>query len=137
MTQPHHRKLRTILLELGGVDYTNQVRSAKTVNNTGDPERLPVYAPAGEILEPAEPEWALELVLYSDWRSAGVSDYLSANDQTEVSFTHQLHVGVTGETVQYAGSVLLVAPSMGGEAKEQDMTEVTLQIVGKPTYTRI
>lgn len=137
MTQPHHRKLRTILLELGGVDYTNQVRTARTVNNTGDPERLPVYAPAGEILEPAEPEWALELTLYSDWRSAGISDYLSANDSTTVTFVHQLHVGVTGETVQRAGDVVLKAPAMGGEARSQDMTEVTLQIVGEPTYTRV
>lgn len=137
MTQPHHRKLRTILLTLGGNDFTNQVRSARTTNNTGDGERFPTYAPAGEFIEPSEPEWALELNFYSDWRSAGISDYLSANNHAEVAFVHQQHVGVTGETVQYAGTVILKAPSLGGEARTQDMTEVTLQIPGEPVYTRI
>lgn len=137
MTTPHHRKHRTILLTLAGTDFTDQCRSATVANNTDDPERFPCYAPAGEFLEPAEPEWALELNLYSDWRSAGVSDYLSTNDHDEVAFVLQHHTGVVGETVQYAGTVILKAPSLGGEARTQDMTEVTLQIIGKPTYTRI
>lgn len=137
MTQPHHRKLRRIMLQLDGTDYSEQLQTGRVVNNTGDPERFFTFGPVGEFLEPAEPEWALELTLYSDWRSSGISAYLTENDNQIVPFTFELHPGVTGEHVRYTGNVLIKAPSAGGEARAQDMTEVTLQIEGKPTFEQV
>jgi hypothetical protein len=39
--------------------------------------------------------------------------------------------------VQWSGQVKLKAPNAGGEARTTEMTEVTLQIVGKPTYVHL
>jgi hypothetical protein len=137
VTVAHNRKLKEITFTLGGTSFECQVQSWTMQNNSEDGERFYTFCPDGEFREDAEPDYALELKFFSDWRSAGISDYLTANDQATVAFQLDHHPNVVGEHVRWTGSVKLRAPNVGGDSRTTEMTEVTLQVIGKPTYARI
>ena len=137
MTQPHHRKLKFIELEFEAERFECQLRAWRVLNNTEDGERFYVFCPDGEFFEDAEPLYALELAFFSDWRSGGVSDWLTEHDQETVGFRIDHHPDIPGEHVRRTGQLKIKAPSMGGEARATEITEITLPCVGKPTYTRI
>jgi hypothetical protein len=131
----HNRKLKLIELGVGANQFECQVKTWNMANNTEDGERFYTFCPDGEFREAAEPDYALELTFFSDWRSAGVSRYLTLNDQTDVAFTLDHHPDVPAEHVTWTGTVRLKAPSVGGDARTTEMTEVTLQVIGKPVFT--
>lgn len=133
----HNRRLKTILFTLNSVSYECQLSSWTVQNNTEDGEKMYSFCPDGEFREEADDDYALELTFYSDWRSAGISNFLVQNDQLNASFQLDHHPGVAGEHVRWTGTVKVKAPNVGGEVRTTEMTEVTLQIIGKPTYTRI
>ncbi|HEY0638714.1 MAG TPA: hypothetical protein VGD67_13775 [Pseudonocardiaceae bacterium] len=136
MSAIHHKRLKLIEFALGVEQFECQVRSWQLVNNTPDGDKVYTFCPDGEDVEETDPGYALELSFFSDWRSGGISDYLWDNDGSTVAFTLNHHPGVTGEHVQWTGEVRIKAPSVGGEARATEVTEVTLQCIGKPEYTR-
>lgn len=137
----HHRKIKQIAFALGtdpdDVSFECQVRTWQLVNNTEDGERFYTQCPDGEFREEADPDWALELTFFADWRSDGISDWLTTHDGERVAFTLDHHPDIEGEHVRWTGFLLVRAPSVGGEARTTEQTEVTLQVEGKPPYERV
>jgi len=139
MTDTLSRKLKVVTFTIAGIEYQCQLQTWKVVNNTPDGERLYVFCgpgPEGEIREEAEPDYALELKFLSDWRPDGISDYLTEHDQELAAFVLDHHPDIVGEHVRWAGDVTLKAPTAGGDARTTELTEITLQVDGKPTYSR-
>jgi len=133
----HTRKVKLIEFALDSTSFECQVQAFNVANNTEDGERLYSLCPDGEVFEEAEPDYALELTFYADWRSDGISDFLTAHDGETVAFTFDHHPDIPAEHVQRTGQVKLRAPNLGGEARTTEMTEVTLPCIGKPTYARV
>lgn len=133
-----HTKLKEILFDLGGDNFEIQLSDWTLNNDTDDPEIFFTYGGDDEsFAEEAEPAWSLDLKFYADWRSDGISDFLTAHDGETVAFTITHHPGVAGEAHERSGSVLIKAPSVGGEVRSTEITETTLAVIGKPTYTRL
>lgn len=133
----HQRKLKLIEFGLGAEQFECQIRSWKLNNNTPDGDKGYTFCPDGAYIEETEPDWSLDLTFLSDWRTSGVSHYLTTNDGTDVPFALDHHPDIPGEHVQWTGTVHIKAPSVGGDARTTETSEVTLQLVGEPTYTRI
>jgi hypothetical protein len=133
----HNRKLKIIEFRLGGLSYEIQLSSWKVVNNTDDGDKMWVFATGGEFIEEADPDYALELKFFSDWRSNGISDFLTTNDETDAAFQLDHLPDIVGEHVRWTGSVHIKAPTAGGDVRTTEVTEVTLQCIGKPVYSRI
>lgn len=136
----NHRKLKLLTFTLAGNAFQCQINTWQMVNNTEDGERFYTFcgpAEDGEFREDAEPDYALELNFFADWKLNGISDYLTVNDQATVAFVLDHHVGVAGEHVRWTGSVKLRAPGAGGEARTTERADLTLQVIGKPLYTRV
>jgi hypothetical protein len=131
------RKLKLIEFSLAGNRFECQVKTWNIVNNSEDGEKYYAFCPDGEFREVAEPDYALELTFYSDWRLAGVSDYLTSNDQATVAFQLDHYPDIAAEHVRWTGNVKIKAPSVGGDARTTEMTETTLPIIGKPTFVRV
>jgi hypothetical protein len=132
----HSRKVKLIEFDLSSTSFECQVQSWTMANNTDDGERYYTQCPDGEFREDPEPDYALELTFFSDWQLAGISDFLTAHDGERVAFQLDHHPDITGEHVRWAGFLTVKAPSVGGEARTTEMTEVTLPVEGKPTYSR-
>lgn len=132
----HSRKLKTITFTLAGASFECQVKSWNIANNTGDGERMYGFCPDGEFIEDAEPEYALELEFFADWRGDGISDYLTSNDQETVAFQLDHHPDDAGEHVRWVGDCKIKAPSVGGDARKTEMTSAKFQCIGKPAYSR-
>jgi hypothetical protein len=134
----HHRKLKLITFDLAGTQYQTQLRNWNLTNDTDDPEQFHTYGGEGEsFAEEADPSWNLELEFYSDWRNNGISDFLTARNGETLSFQIDHHPDIVGEHTRRAGSVLIKAPSVGGEVRTTELTETTLAVIGEPTYERI
>lgn len=140
MPTTNHRKLKLLTFMLGGNTFQCQLQNWQLINNTEDGERFYTFCgpdETGEFREDAEPDWALQFNAFADWKLNGLSDYLTANDQVTVAFQLDHHVGIAGEQVRWTGSVKLKAPSVGGDARTTERTEITLPCIGKPTYARV
>ena len=134
----NHRKLKLITFFLGGNQYQTQLREWNLNNDTDDPEQFHTYGGEGEsFAEPADASWQLELTFYADWRSDGISDFLTAHDGETLEFQIDHHPDIVGEHTRRAGNVLIKAPSVGGEVRTTELTETTLAVIGEPTYERI
>jgi hypothetical protein len=134
----NHRKLMKATLSIGGIEFQNQLSTFNLSNDTDDPEQFHTYGGEGEsFAEAADDAYTLELTFYADWRSNGVSDFLTANDGSTLPFILDHHPDVVGEHVRRAGDVLIKAPNMGGEIRTTETTETTLTVIGKPSYERI
>lgn len=136
MSATHNRKVKLIELSIGATAFQCQVQTWQVVNNTEDGEKMFSQCPDGEFREESDPDYALEMTFFSDWRSDGISDYLTVHDGETVAWQLDHHPDIVGEHVRFAGQVKLRAPSAGGEARTTEMTEVTLPIIGKPDYSR-
>jgi hypothetical protein len=141
MTTPNHDKIRVLTLDLGGTNFEVQCRKAQIVNNTGDPEIFYTLGDDGDgdsisFSEAADPAYALDLGFYSDWRSAGITDWLWDHDGEVVTFQLDLYPTIPTKHVIFSGSVQVKAPSAGGEVRAQDVTDVTLACQGKPDKAR-
>lgn len=132
----HNRKLKLIEFAVGGTNFEAQISNWTLENNSEDGEKFYTFSPDGEFIEEAEPDYALTLTFFSDWRSGGLSDYLVANDGVDATFTLDHHPDIPAEHVTWTGTVRIKAPNVGGEARTTETQEVTLQCIGKPTYTR-
>lgn len=134
----NHRKLKQITFDIGGSEFQVQLKEWTLNNDTDDPDIFYTFGGDDEAFaEEAEPSWSLDLKFYADWRSDGISDFLTAHDGETLPFTITHHPGVAGEAHERAGDVLIKAPSVGGEVRATEETEVTLACIGKPSYTRL
>lgn len=134
----NHRKLMHSTLSLAGTQFESQLREFNLNNDTDDAEQFHTYGGEGEsFAEPADDSYTLDLNFYADWSAGGVSDFLTANDGNTVTFVLDHHVDVVGQHVRRTGSVLIKAPTMGGEVRTTELTETSLTVIGKPSYERI
>jgi hypothetical protein len=133
----HNRKLKELVLDIGGTEFQIQCRKAEVQNNTDDGETFFTYGgDDGTFVEPADDSYALDLEFYADYRSNGISDYLWLQDGNTVTFQVTHNPDVPAETVSWSGSLLIKAPNALGDVRTTEITATTLQIVGKPDYTR-
>lgn len=132
----HNRRLKVITFTLEGVSFECQLASWTLTNNSADGEKMYTFCPDGEFREETDDDWALDLRFFSDWRSGGISDYLQTNDKETVAFVINHHPDIVGEHVRWTGNVVIRAPSVGGDARTTEQTQVTLQVIGTPVYTR-
>lgn len=136
MTTLHTRKVKYIQFTLDGTSFECQVKKWKIANKTDDGDRIFSQCPDGEAREEPDDDYALELEFYADWRSDGISDFLTQHDGETVAFQLDHLYDVVGEHIRYVGTCRLRAPDVGDEARKTEMTEVTLPIFGKPVYSR-
>lgn len=140
MPTTNSSKLKEITFTLGGNDFKCQLETWQMVNNTEDGERFYTFCgpgSEGEFREEAEPDYALELTFHADWRLNGISDYLTTNDQQTVAFVLVNRPNTAGQAVQWSGSLKVKAPTAGGQARTTEKSDITLPVIGKPTYTRL
>jgi len=131
----HKRRVKLIEFALGATQYECQVENWKINNNTPAGERRYAQCPAGEFVEEVDPDYSLELKLYADWRSAGISRWLWQNDGENIAFTLDHHPDVPAEHVTWTGTVLVQAPTVDGTGRQTEPSEVTLTIIGLPVLT--
>lgn len=132
----NHRKLKVITLDIGGTNRECQISNWQLNNNSEDGEKLYSFCPTGEGIEETDPDYSLDLTLFSDWRSDGISDYLVMHDGETVTFQLDHHPDIPAEHVRWNGSLKVKAPNVGGEIRTTETQEITLQCIGKPEYTR-
>lgn len=131
----HAKRLKLIEFSLDGNQFECQVQSWVLDLGEEDGDRLYSFCPDGETVEETDPDPTLELKFYADWRSAGVSRWLWQNRGTTVDFVLDHHPDVAAEHITWTGQVYIKAPPAGGEARETEMSEVTLQVIGIPVMT--
>ncbi len=141
MTTPNHDKLKVLTLDLGGTEFQVQCRKAEIVNNTDDPEVFYTFGDDGNgdstsFSEAADPNFALDCEFYTDWRSAGITDFIWDNDGQIVTFQLDLYPNDAAKHVIFNGSVQIKAPNVGGEVRAQDITASVFQCQGKPVKSR-
>jgi hypothetical protein len=133
----HKQQLKYISLEVDGSEFRAQLKEWHLNNNTDTPDKIYTFGPDGsnEDSEDVVPDWELELSFYSDWRAPeGISHWLWTNKGRTVTYTIQHNLGVTGENPTFSGELTVVAPSVGGAARETEITDITLPVVGEPDY---
>lgn len=130
------RKLKDTSLTLGGVEFNSQCKNWVLNNDTGDGETKYTFAPDGAFVDPADDAYSIDLQFYADWRSNGISDFLTSRDGQTVTYQIDHLVNFVGERARFNGSVLIKAPSVGGDIRATEETVVKLICTGKPVYTR-
>lgn len=132
----HNRRIKLIEFSVDGTQFECQVRSWNLANNTDDGDVMYTLCPDGEFREDTDPDFSLELTAFADWRSDGISDFLWSHDGETLDFQLDHHPDIPAEHVRWTGQVKVKAPNVGGEARATEQTEITLPVIGKPTYTR-
>lgn len=124
-----HKRLKLITLTIGGTSIEKQVQSWKLDPGVKDGDHKYTFGapPDGEFIEETDAEASLELKLFSDWRSAGISTFLWNNPNTEADFVLDHHPDDPASHVRFSGKVLIQPAPVGGDARETEMTEITLQ----------
>lgn len=133
----HHRRLKVITFELDSLEFQAQITSWQVVNNSEDGEKVYTFAIDGEFREEADDDYALELKFVSDWTADGISTYLTEHDKEDAAFTLDHHPNIPGEHVRWSGQCQIKAPTAGGDVRTTEMTEITMQVRGKPLFERI
>lgn len=136
-----HRRLKIIQFTIDGTSYECQLNSWTLDPGTDDGDRQFTFCPDGQFVEETDDEPTLELKFFSDWRSAGISDFLWSHANEEADFVLDHHPDIPGEHVRWTGTLLVKPAPVGGDARDTETTEVTLQIVGTLgdglTYERV
>jgi hypothetical protein len=133
----HNRRLKLITFTLGGVSFECQVKTWKLDPGEEDGERMYTYCADGEFEEETDPDPTLELSFFSDWRSGGISRYLTENGGQTVAFQIDHHPDIVGEHVRWTGQVRLKKPAVGGDARATEVTDITLKCIGEPEFTAV
>jgi hypothetical protein len=133
---PHNRKLKLYNLTIDEVSFDPQLQNVTLSNNTADGDKLFGYD-GGESRTETDPDYALDLTFYADWRLDGISDFLTAHDGERLAWTGDHHPDIPAEHVRWSGFLTVKAPNVGGDVRTTEMTEITLQVEGKPVYARV
>ena len=133
----HNRRLKIIEFVVDGNSFDCQLADWTLDPGVQDGDRKYTYCSTGDnsFIEETDNEPTLELHFFADWRSAGISRFLWANQNTTVAFTLDHHPDIAAEHITFSGNVFIKPAAVGGEARSTEMTEITLQIVGDVTYT--
>jgi hypothetical protein len=134
----HKGTLKYVSFDFDGNEFRAQLKSWKLNNNSDDPDKIYTFGPDGqnEDSEDEVPDWELELSFYSDWRTpTGISHWLWLNRGNTVTYTIHHNLGSTGEDPTFSGEVKIKAPSVGGDVRTTEVTDLTLPVVGEPDYT--
>lgn len=139
---PHNRRLKILNLNIDGNPFDCQLQSWTYDPGIDDGDVQYTYCsdPDGDnsFIEETDPEPTLELHFFSDWRSAGISDYLWQHNGETLDFTIDHHPDIPGEHVRLSGKVVIKPGPVGGDARDTEMTEVTLQCVpSAQVYERV
>lgn len=133
----HNRQLKVIEFTLNATSYECQVINWNVDPAIPDATRVETFCPDGVALEDGTPEPTLQFTFLADWREGGISDYLTANSGADVNFQLDHHPDIPAEHVRWTGRVRLKAPPVGGEKNTGERTEITLQCLEQPVYSRV
>lgn len=137
MSSPlHNRKIKTIVLDVGGTTFQCQIENFNVINNTADGAKIYAMCPDGEDIEETDEDWALSLRWFADWRANGFSDFLMLNDGLNAAVTLEHHPDIPAEHTIWTGTIRIKAPNVGGDVKVTERQEQTFQFIGKPDYDR-
>jgi hypothetical protein len=137
MSSPlHNRKIKTIVLDIGGTTFQCQIENFQVLNNTPDGDKLYSMCDGGADVEETDEDWALSLRWFADWRSNGLSDFLMLNDGLNAAVTLEHHPDIPGEHTIWTGTIRIKAPNVGGDVKTTERQEQTFQFLEKPDYDR-
>lgn len=140
----HNRRLKMIQFTVGGESFECQIQSWNLDPGVQDGDRQYTFCTDtgnNSFVEETDDEPTLELKAFADWRSDGFSDYMWSHANQTVAFQLDHHPDIVGEHVRWTGSVLIKPPPVGGDARDTELSEVTLQVIGSLgnglTYERI
>jgi len=133
----NHRRLKKINLSIDGTSgFECQLTSWNLDPGVQDGDRVYTYCD-DSFIEDTDNEPTLDLKFVSDWTAAGISTFLWENAGLEAAFVLDHHPDIVGEHVRWTGNLLVKAPAVGGDARDTEMTEITLQVIGDPVFTRV
>jgi hypothetical protein len=131
----HQRRLKVIQFTIDGNSFDCQVQSWTLDPGIDDGDVQYTFCssdPSGDgssFVEETDAEPTLDLTFYSDWRSAGVSTFLWLHKGETLDFVLDHHPNVPGEHVRWSGQLVAKPGPAGGDARDTEQTEVTLQII--------
>ena len=134
----HAPTMKYVSLEIGGIEFRAQITDWKLVDETDEGDSIFTYGADGQNEDSEEPTdaWNLELKFYADYRSpSGLNHYLWTNAPGTATYTIHHNLGTDGSDPVFSGEVKLKRPSVGGEVRTKELTELTLKVVGVPDYT--
>ena len=119
------------------VQYNCDVHLAEVIAEPGDEVTYQTLCPTGTYSSVGKTTFALHLVAAQDWSTTGLARFLFENDGALAEFQYQPHgstvIPPTAALPGMAGTVRLIAPTMGGEADTYAELDVTLPCSSKPT----
>lgn len=137
----HNRKLKIITFTVGEAPdeetFQCQTKTWNINNNTDPGEKLYSFCgpgAEGEAREDSDPDYELALEMYSDWRDNGFSDWAWRHDGETVTWRIDHHPDIAAEHKAFGGTLKVMCPSVGGEARTTEMSSVTWPIIGRPDY---
>ncbi|MFI5561507.1 hypothetical protein ACIA2T_19690 [Amycolatopsis japonica] len=130
-------KLKTIQFTIDGVSYECQVQSFTLDPGIEDGEVLWSYCADGRTILDADPNPTLAVTFYSDWRSAGINEYLWTNQGEDAAFQLDIHPDDPTQHVRWTGTLRIKPGPVGGEVRANETTEVTFQLTTIPVYARV
>lgn len=116
-------------------DVSCAVKGAIVTPDTPDDEVVETFC--GPITTPGTTTWTLDLELLQDWRTDGLSRFLYDHRGADVTFRLDMYGSphtATGDEPAAAGTCRAVAPKYGGTSGEYAEDELSLPIVGEPTF---
>lgn len=134
----HAPTMKYVSLDIGGNEFRAQITDWKLTDQTDDGDSIYTYGPDGQNEDTEEPtdQWNLELKFYADYRTpTGLNHYLWTNAGQTAAYTIHHNLGTDGSDPEFSGEVKLKRPSVGGEVRTKELTELTLPVLGVPDYT--
>lgn len=126
---------RDAVLTIDEVEYANQVRVARLVNETPT-QTYRTLVPDGVVQDVDSPVWSLELTGLQINTSTGLARALRAAGNGAIVDVVLAPHDATGED-QAAFQVVVKLPPFGGEQGAYGTMELVLPVVGQPTFTPI
>jgi len=122
---------RNALFTLGGTSFANQVWKIRVVPDTPFQQQR-TLVPDGTISDVDSATWTMEIEGLQDYESGGLAAYLNTNAGTQVAFAFA-PVNTAGKK-KITGTVVVIAPPVGGEQGEFAQMELELPLIGQPTF---
>lgn len=124
--------IRNATVSVAGTEYANQCTKARLVPDTPT-QTLRTLVPDGIVQDVDSAVWTFELAGIQDWvNSQGLADALNDNagTQIEVILTPNAGSGLPQATFD----IIAAAVPFGGEQGQFATFDVTLPVVGQPTF---
>jgi hypothetical protein len=122
---------KNALVTVDSVEYANQVNKARLVPDT-PVVTFKTLAPDAIYQETDTTTWTLELAGLQIWGTGGMAKAISDAAGTEISVVLQPKVG-TGQPTATV-TVMAIPVEFGGEQGAYLPIDVTLPVIGQPTF---